>query len=220
MIALYLLLGAVLAVFVGPPVVRRLKHRGLPEVVPGQHDFGKRRVTFRSALKLLEERGARVLVETGTARHGLEKSRSDGASTIVFGAWARRHGAKLHSVDLSPDAIEASRAAVLENDLADAVRLYASDSIEFLRSFGEPVDFLYLDSYDYSKTDPEVQRRSQTHHLEEFRAIEDRLHDRSVVLIDDCRLAGGGKGKLVVDYMRSKGWIVVKSAYQVLLAKQ
>ena len=59
---------------------------------------------------------------------------------------------------------------------------------------------MYLDSYDYSK-DREVQIKSQQHHLEEFKAIEDRLHNKTIVLIDDCDLPNGGKGKMVVEYM-------------------
>lgn len=196
-----------------------IRHRSLFPFMPFRYDFGKRRGTFRRVLRLLDESDAKILVETGTARDGLEEVRSNGASTILFGTWAARNGATLHSVDILPAAIERARTAVKAQGLEDAVRLHVSDSIEFLRSFPERVDFLYLDSYDYHKTDPEIQRASQEHHLAEFRAIEHRLHSKTVVLIDDCRLPNGGKGKRVIEYMKSQGWSVLMEAYQVLLIR-
>ena len=51
-------------------------------------------------------------------------------------------------------------------------------------------------------------------------AIEEQLGPDSVVLIDDCDLPGGGKGKTVIEYMTRKGWQVDTSAYQILLTKQ
>ena len=81
------------------------------------------------------------------------------------------------------------------------------------------MDFLYLDSYDYDKHDIAEQQISQQHHLRELQAIESRLHEQSVVLIDDCQLQGGGKGKLVIDYMRNQGWYVDTNAYQVILMR-
>jgi len=115
--------------------------------------------------------------------------------------------------------VACAQQVVDELQLQDAVSLVVSDSINYLREFAEPVDFLYLDSYDYSKTDIEVQRASQQHHLDEFKAIENKLHDNSVVLIDDCNLPGGGKGKLLVEYMTANGWHLLKDAYQVLLVR-
>lgn len=50
-----------------------------------------------------------------------------------------------------------------------------------------------------------MQLKSKTHHLNEFMAIENQLHDKTIVLIDDCDLPNGGKGKLVVDYMLKNG---------------
>ena len=161
----------------------------------------------------------RTLVETGTARLGLAKTKGDGASTIVFGLWAQRHGAHLHSVDIDAQAIDESRRAVSEMDLIDSVSFHVSDSVAFLESFQDPVDFLYLDSYDYDRHDVAVQKASQAHHLAEFLAITDRLHEASVVLIDDCGVPGGGKGKLVIEHMRANGWQILMDSYQVLLGR-
>lgn len=198
---------------------RLVKHRSLYPFLPLRHNFGKRRDTFRQVLKLLAERRARMLVETGTAREGLAGSKSNGASTIVFGLWAQQNDAVLHSVDVSAESIAAAQAEVDRQGLQSAVRFHEQDSIQFLEDFDKAVDFLYLDSYDYDKEDVAVQQASQEHHLAEFRSIEPRLTERSIVLIDDCRLPNGGKGKLVIEYMLERGWQIIADAYQVLLTR-
>ena len=184
-----------------------------------KYNFGKRRVTFRKVLELLDRTEAKVIVETGTSRSGLKGAKGDGAATIVFGKWAKENDAFMHSVDISEDSVKGSQAEVDSQNLGSHVKVHLSDSLEFLKNFKEYVDFLYLDSYDYDK-DPEVQRLSQEHHLKEFKAIEDRLHDKTIVLIDDCRLPNGGKGKTTIAYMLKNDWKILIDAYQVLLVRK
>ena len=209
---------AVLAILglVGKKLIR---YKTLYPFLPRKYNFAKRRGTLRRTLELLDQRRGNTLVETGVARHGLRATRSDGASTIVFGLWAGRNNARLHSVDIDPDAVETAREELRDQQLEDCVSLYVSDSVQFLEKFDEAVDFLYLDSFDYDVRDPDQQRQSQEHHLKEFRAIENRLHDNSIVLIDDCRRPGGGKGKLVIAYMLERGWKVAMNEFQVLLLR-
>ena len=194
-----------------------LRYKTLYPFLPRKYNFGKRRDTLRETLRLLRERGAKHLVETGTARGGLSKSKGDGASTIVFGLWARDNGAHLHSVDIDPASIAESGRAVEEQGLGDFVTLVTSDSVAFLEAYMDPVDFLYLDSFDYHKTDTDIQVASQMHHLKEIETIFDRLHDDSIILIDDCRQPNGGKGKLAIEFLVSRGWHVHMSDYQVVL---
>lgn len=194
-----------------------LLYKSLAPFLPRKYNFGKRRNTLRDTLSLLEERGAKTLVETGTARHGLKKSKGDGASTVVFGLWAARHEAHLYSVDIEPKAVQQAQEALKEMGIERSVTLVASDSVAYLAGFERPVDFLYLDSFDYHKSDEAIQKASQQHHLDEILAIEDRLHKDSVVLIDDCDQPNGGKGKLVIEHLTQRGWTVFKSEYQVIL---
>jgi hypothetical protein len=196
-----------------------VKHKSLYPFMPFRYDFRKRRDTFKRTLELLDATKAKTIIETGTSREGLHGAKSNGAATIVFGKWAQLNGAFVHSVDISERSVTAAQKEVDAQGLGDSVTIYLSDSIAFLRNFGQKVDFLYLDSYDYSN-DIEVQRKSQEHHLKEFKAIEHRLHDKSIVLIDDCDLPNGGKGKLVVEYMLKKGWKIDMEAYQILLVRQ
>ncbi len=200
--------------------IKFAKHKSLYPFMPFKYNFRRRRITFSKTLKLLGQRNAKVIIETGTSREGLKATKGDGAATIVFGKWAKQNGAQMHSVDISENSVKGSQSEVDNQNLNDAVTVYLNDSLEFLKTFNQSVDFLYLDSYDYSKTDKDIQTRSQEHHLKEFKIIEDKLHENSIVLIDDCGLPGGGKGKTVIEYMLKKNWKVLIDAYQVLLVKE
>ena len=193
--------------------------KSLYPLLPAKHDFGKRRNTFRKTLQLLEERNAKVLVETGTARHGLAGTKSDGASTVVFATWAQKNNAFLHSIDHDIEAIAFAKKELLNLELEDYVEFVNADSVAWLQNFDRTIDFLYLDSYDYDKKNKAEQKLCQEHHLWEFRAVQDQLTENSLVLIDDCRLPGGGKGKLVIEHMQQRNWKVIQSGYQCLLGK-
>ena len=200
-------------------LIKFIKHKSLYPFMPFKYNFKRRRVTFAKTLKLLDKRNAKMIIETGTSRLGLQNTKGDGAATIVFGKWAQQNNAKMHSVDISEDSVTGSQNEINKQDLNNTVTIHLNDSLEFLKTFEDPVDFLYLDSYDYSKTDTDIQVKSQEHHLKEFKLIENKLHDNSIILIDDCGLPGGGKGKTVVEYMLKKNWKVLIDAYQILLVK-
>jgi len=213
----YLLPILILGIF-GFILGKFIKHKSLYPFMPFRYDFRKRRNTFRKTLELLDKIQAKTIVETGTSREGLHGAKSNGAATIVFGKWAKENNAILHSVDISEQSVSNAQKAVDKQELNKWVQLHLSDSIAFLEQITSPVDLLYLDSYDYSN-DPEVQIKSQTHHLLEFKAIENKLHDNTLVLIDDCDLPNGGKGKMVVAYMLENGWVKLMDAYQILLVR-
>ncbi len=200
--------------------IKFAKHKSLYPFMPFKYNFRRRRITFAKTLKLLNERNVKTIIETGTSREGLKNTKGDGGATIVFGKWAQQNGAKMHSVDISADSVKGSQEEVNRQGLNDVVTLHLNDSLDFLKTFEQSVDFLYLDSYDYSKSDKEIQAKSQEHHLKEFKIIEDKLHKDSIVLIDDCGLPGGGKGKTVVEYMLKKNWKILINAYQILLVKK
>lgn len=197
-----------------------MKHRSLYPFMPFKYNFRRRRNTFRKTLELLKNRNAKIIVETGTSRKGLSGTRGDGAATIVFGKWAKQNDAQLFSVDISEASVNGSQQAVNDQELSTHVSIHLGDSLDYLSKFKDSIDLLYLDSYDYSRTDQDIQVKSQEHHLKEFKLAEDNLHDNSIVLIDDCALPGGGKGKTVVEYMLKKNWHIVMNAYQILLVKK
>lgn len=210
---------ALVVLAVAALIRKGLRYSHLSPLVPRSYNFGRRGVTLRETLRLLTQRNCKILVETGVARNGLEKTKGDGASTIVFALWCKAHEAKLHTVDIDGGAIATAKITLDALNLSDYVELNTSDSVAFLDAFDEQVDFLYLDSYDYDRTDTSIQRASQEHHLREFKAIESRLHEGTFVLIDDCDLPAGGKGKLVIDYMLGRGWKMHLFKYQALLTR-
>lgn len=205
----------ILGFFIG----KFIKHKSLYPFMSFKYDFRKRRDTFLKTIELLDQIKANTIIETGTSREGLHGAKSNGAATIVFGKWAKLNNAFLHSVDISENSVTNAQKEVTKQGLDNYVKIHLSDSIAFLEGFDKKVDFLYLDSYDYS-SDIEVQKKSQEHHLKEFIAIENQLHDKTIVLIDDCDLPNGGKGKLVVKYMQEKGWRILMDEYQILLVRK
>lgn len=175
---------------------------------------GGRRHTFDIALQLLENRKLKTIVETGTARGGNMAFCGDGGFTIVFGYWAHLNNAHLFSVDISDVAL--ANAKTMVSDYLGSVHLVQDDSVHFLKHFNQVIDFLYLDSFDFDKNNPEP---SQLHHLYEIEAAYNKLAPNAVVMIDDCDLPHGGKGKLVISYLLKKGWYIYAQGYQVIMLR-
>ena len=172
----------------------------------------KRYDSFKICLELMAQRNAKNLVETGTARNGLSNCRGDGCSTVIFADWAKDHHAALTSIDINPDAIKTSMQAVAP--INPNVQYVTQDSVSFLSHYNQKIDFLYLDSYDFDANNP---LPSQMHHLNEIIAALPFLTKDSVVMIDDCDLPHGGKGRLVIDFLTHNGWKIYHSGYQTIL---
>ncbi len=170
--------------------------------------------SFLLALKLMSSMDAKVIVETGTARGGLQECLSNGCSTLIFAHWASDNNAVVYSVDINEDAIKVAENCV--EQYSNHVQFIHSDSVQLLSNFNQPIDFLYLDSYDYDINNP---RPSQLHHLKEIKAAYPWLHEKSIIMIDDCNLPKGGKGKLVINYLKKRNWKVIFSNYQVILSR-
>jgi hypothetical protein len=171
--------------------------------------------TFLYALNLLEERKAKTLVETGTARNGCANCLGDGCSTIIFGNWAKENQAFLYSVDVASEALQNA-----QNGLGFSkpfVHFVQQDSISFLQNFNQPIDFLYLDSLDFDPLNPIP---SQMHHLDEAMAAYPHFTEQTIVMIDDCGLFFGGKGRLAISFLARMGWKVLVQDYQVILARE
>ncbi len=174
----------------------------------------KRYASFLLALQLLEKCSGKTIVETGTARYGNQQFVGDGGSTIIFGNWAAQHHAMLYSVDHAPSSIE--NAKNVTKDYAEHIQFCCYDSVQFLKEYSQLIDFLYLDSYEYDVNHPTL---SQTHHLNELIAAYPCLHEKSIVMIDDCDLSGGGQGKLVIEFLTDCGWRVAYNGCQTILTQ-
>jgi hypothetical protein len=128
--------------------------------------------TMKAALTLLEQtaKPPYVIVETGCAAHGTK-------STLLWDAFVQKHGGRVYSVDLDAGAVRDTNAAT-----SGATTVSCQDSVTYLKNFHEPIDMLYLDSYDVDYLQPAP---SAFHHWKEFQACRHLLHTGSVVLIDD-----------------------------------
>ncbi len=175
-----------------------------------------RRVTFEVAAHLMTERHVKTIVETGTTRDKEGVFDSNGGFTVLFGYWSALHQADLYSVDINPVAVENARTMLFPGS-ENNVHLIVNDSVHFLKNFDKPIDFLYLDSFDFDGNNP---LPSQLHHLYEIEAAYDKLSPNAVVMIDDCGLVHGGKGELVIYYLRQKGWRVYVTGYQIIMVRK
>ena len=198
--------------------------------------MNKREPTMSRALSMLED-GA-TIVETGCARLP-----DDGQSTLVFGRWAAEHKGYVWSVDIDPDIVTGAAALTAGYPVTFAL----GDSVDFLAGFGQPIDLLYLDSFDYpygalldlygGKTDIEAAIAdvalmseaaivaahgdligpAQRHAEREIIAALPYL--TGPVLIDDADLAGGGKARLARVVLAEHGFRCIADAYQTLWAR-
>lgn len=172
--------------------------------------------TFAAALDLLFEKKARVIVETGTERwENAEYCFSgDGGATIIFGHWAYENNAALYSVDICPVHVGYAKANTAKYE--NHVEIVCDDSVAFLKTFSSPIDFLYLDSWDYDLDDPAP---AQNHCLNEVLAAYDKLSEDAFIMIDDCNVPGGGKGKLAIEWLLEQGWLLHTNRHHVILVK-
>ena len=170
--------------------------------------------TFKEALRLISERNVKTIVEAGTARCGDTNFDGDGGSTIIFGHWACDHDATMYSVDISQTHIDIARNVT--KDYLSNLFYVLEDSVSFLHNYEGTIDFLYLDSWDYSENAPYP---AQIHNLKEILAAYDKLTDDSIIMIDDCNIPGGGKGKMAIEFLLNNGWYTHMNRHQVILLK-
>lgn len=166
--------------------------------------------TFRAALNLLYQLPSHRIVETGTIRR--VRDYSAGYSTYIFGEFARRHGGKVTTIDSNPANIQLCKRVTA--DFAAWIEYVADDSLQALSRIEENIDLIYLDSLDTPKKGDASS--AQLHNLKEFKLVEPRLHQNSIVLLDDNDFANGGKSRMTKQYLRERGWRVLFNLKQSL----
>jgi hypothetical protein len=130
------------------------------------------RETMSKTLSILAGRPARI-VETGSSAWGTN-------SSLLFDSYVNSFEGRFDTVD-----IRIRPAMQLRKFCTAATRLHCDDSVSFLERYardGEPVDLVYLDSWDVNWNDPIP---SALHGLREFFAVLPCLRSGSLVLIDD-----------------------------------
>ena len=180
---------------------------------------GVRYFTTKIALNLFHFRKGTNIVETGTIR-ALDDIGGGGYSTLLYGDYAEHYDKKFWTVDILPEAIELSKKET--EGFNKNTNFVISDSVEFLKNFPEKIDLLYLDSMDcpeYDEPESPSLMASQEHQLNEIKAAWDKLHDKSVILLDDNNFTNGGKCKLSVQFLIENGWTPLMADKQVLFIK-
>jgi hypothetical protein len=164
------------------------------------------------------------IVETGCAAHGTK-------STLLWDKFVNIFEGKVNSVDLNQNAVNSTNILT-----SDKTKVVCSDSLLYLPTLKEDIDFLYLDSYDVDFSNP---LPSAMHHLKEFNCVKHLLKKGSIILIDDTPCSpewfdGGksrndyeiikkyfnsdmsGKGSLVNKELEKMGATKIMHQYQIL----
>jgi len=141
-------------------------------------------------------------------------------------------GAALHSVDPSPKAMRISR--TITDGIDANVSFHQTTSTEFMRSFGEPIDLLYMDHHETCEEGALLHRRDS-----EIVVEPGTLSLDGVILIDDVHVHGAareratemlrriarrgdlhyGKGKYSIPYLRDQGFRILFEGYQVVMGR-
>lgn len=164
---------------------------------------GDRMWSWKMALGIYLQTGGGTILETGCQR--MEDDWGAGCSTLIFANLINDFQCgDFYSVDLSAENIALSQ-KVLDSYGLKTANLTVEDSLKYLSKFTKPVDFLYLDSYDWYPDEPGL-TLCQAHQLEEMKLIYDKLTPKALVLLDDNRLPGGGKTRLTKEFLADNGW--------------
>ena len=116
------------------------------------HKKNFRYSSFEFSLNEAFKRGHKTLVETGVARGKIKFlffpkiNWKDGMSTMIFSDYAKHVNGKLTTCDIEKKNIINAKKFVKNN--LDFVDFIVDDSINFLSSFDQEIDLLYLDSLD------------------------------------------------------------------------
>lgn len=169
--------------------------------------------TFKIALNIFKQRNGENILETGTTRQ--ENDWGGGCSTLIFGNFLKYYNiGRLYTVDISPANMEVS--INFTSEYKDYIEYTVADSIEYLKNFDKRIDFLYLDSLDCPEP-PHSAEIAQQHNLAEFKTIEGKLHEDTIVMLDDNNLSNGGKTRLTKEYLKgTNNWMCLMDFQQSL----
>lgn len=177
--------------------------------------YSDRNRSFDVLLKETAKRFTKpTIVETGTIR-AEEDWGGAGFFTYLAGAFLAPLGGRLHTVDVNPQSCQFAREWT--QVFGETVQVHQEDSVSFLNNFPDPIDVLFLDSLD--TTEP----GHAQHGLREVQAGLSKLHEKSLIVLDDTPWNGGafvGKGASAVPWLLERGWTIGYAGYQVVLWKK
>ena len=158
-----------------------------------------------------------TIIETGCAFGG---GWCHGSSSLLFIEFLNVFGGKLISIDLNPDHMSACRKLVATVQPTSGRAQFVpmvGDSLTILQSLPDAADFVYLDSWDLERDDPEPSMR---HHMAEFKAAKEifiRSKDLIVAVDDNLKPLDIGKGKHILEWARRTQQDILMDDYQLVL---
>lgn len=193
--------------------------------------------TFQIALNLLNQTTDNAyIVETGCQR--MKEDLGAGMSTSIFAEYISRYGGKLRSIDIIDAHLSMAKSCIQQwnidaefacgDSLVELGKLTQSPDLLYLDSFDYPYGELlnlYGGRTDIQKaiatlntmSDAEVIDKHsdvilpcQEHCLKEFQIAAGAVDlSRTVLLLDDNQLPGGGKPRLLKEELLKLGWVCV-----------
>jgi len=174
----------------------------------------KRYWTFKIALNLFLQRGGEVIIETGCVRE--KDDWGAGNSTVIFGEFCKKYNKHLITVDNDFDHLEVARRETVA--FKDFITYELDDSLEYL--YQTRIDLLYLDSLDCKEDPNDCNLEAQSHALKELKIALPKLHEDSIILLDDNLFANGGKTRMCKEFLQKNGWICLMDYKQTLWVKR
>lgn len=182
--------------------------------------LGHRISGFDYIFEYLKDLENPLIVETGCARQQ-DNYEGDGQSSLLFDKYINQYGGYFWTVDLAEESVNYSKSKVISENSA----VVLGDSITKLKELntillesGKKIDFLYLDSFDAPRDEPDVVFQSALHHLYELLTIAPCLKPGTLIGVDDNWVEEGklgGKGQFVSDYMEKSGRPLIHNGYQL-----
>jgi predicted O-methyltransferase YrrM len=174
----------------------------------------ERYLTQRIGLNILNQISTNpFILETGTIR--MENDWGAGMSTLVFSRYVTHHGGHIVTNDISYRIMDVCKKVT--DQYSNFITYVIEDSLVYLPTVQEKIDFLYLDSMDC----PPIGDASmaQDHNLKEFLICEKLLNDRAVIMIDDVGFENGGKGAKTHEYLNNQGYVMIMKHQQSVWLK-
>jgi hypothetical protein len=141
------------------------------------------------------------IVETGCMRPN-PTPEADGCSTLVWDYVAQKTEGYCISIDINPENCNHAKSKV-----SARTQIICGDSVEWfarVKKMWQPIDFLYLDSMDYSG-DNLNKALSSLHHAAELCSAWKWLASDALIAVDDCLQPYEGKHAMVKRFFDSIG---------------
>jgi hypothetical protein len=182
--------------------------------------LGHRQDGFDYIFEYLKTKNNPFIVETGCARQ-LDNYSGDGQSSLLFDKYIKEYGGYFWTVDISEESVNYSKSQMTSDNsvvtLGDSITKL-KDLNTILLQDNNKIDFLYLDSFDAPRDNPEVLFLSALHHMYELTTIKPSLTSGALICVDDNWIDNDkleGKGKIIFDYMQRLGIEPCAVGYQM-----